>query len=61
MKVTVDHDVCELNAVCVSLAGDVFSIGDDDRVHVIQPTTAADEDRAAEAAAKCPTGAITIS
>ena len=60
MKVTVDHNVCELNAVCVSLAGDAFAIGDDDRVQVIQPANAADEQAALAAAAECPTQAITI-
>ena len=30
MKVTVDHGVCEANAICASLVPQVFSIHEDD-------------------------------
>lgn len=30
MRVEVDPDLCESNAVCVGLAPDVFELGDDD-------------------------------
>lgn len=59
MRVVVDHDVCELNALCVATAPDVFSIGDDDRVAVVEPT-ADQEGLVIQAAAACPTGAIRL-
>jgi len=36
MRVRVDHDLCESNAVCVRLAPEVFELDDDDRLHVKQ-------------------------
>lgn len=30
MRVEVDPDLCESNAVCVGLAPDIFELGDDD-------------------------------
>lgn len=60
MIVTVDHDVCELNALCVATAPEVFAIGDDDLVHVTQPTTPANEELARQAVVNCPTSAISI-
>ena len=34
MKVKVDRDLCESNAVCVGIAPDIFSLGDDDLAQV---------------------------
>jgi ferredoxin len=55
-RIVVDHERCELNAVCVHQAPSVFAIGDDDRVHTIGD----DATLAAAAAAACPTGAIRV-
>lgn len=34
MKVRVDFDLCEANAVCVGQAPDVFHVDDEDHLHV---------------------------
>ena len=36
MRVRVDHNLCESNAVCVRLVPEVFEVGDDDRLHLKQ-------------------------
>ena len=36
MKVTVDFDLCESNALCEALAPDVFAIDDDDYLQVLK-------------------------
>jgi len=36
VKVVVDYAVCESNALCVDAAPEVFEIGDDDRLRVLQ-------------------------
>jgi len=37
MKITIDYDLCEGNAVCMKLAPEVFVVGDDDRARLVQP------------------------
>lgn len=61
MKITVDYDVCESNAVCMQFAPDVFDVGDDDLLHVATDEVAADQEAAvSEAARRCPRQAITL-
>ncbi len=36
MRVKVDYDLCESNAVCARLVPEVFEVGDDDRLHLTQ-------------------------
>ena len=31
MRIVIDHDLCEGNAVCVRVAPEVFIVGDDDQ------------------------------
>jgi ferredoxin len=35
MRVLVDNDLCEGNAVCVRVCPEVFLVGDDDRAHLL--------------------------
>ena len=35
MRVEVDRDLCESNAVCVGIAPDIFELGDDDLARVL--------------------------
>ncbi len=35
MKVIVDYDLCEANAVCMSKVPEVFRVDDDDNLHVL--------------------------
>ncbi|MCU1459734.1 MAG: ferredoxin [Actinomycetia bacterium] len=61
MKVVVDFDKCESNAVCMGIAPEVFEVRDDDFLYILQEEP--DESlrpKVEEAARMCPKLAITI-
>ena len=61
MRVVVDYDLCESNAICMQIAPDIFEVRDDDFLYVLNETP--DEDRRAkveEAVQRCPKQAISI-
>jgi ferredoxin len=61
MRVEVDRDLCESNAVCVGIAPDIFDLGDDDLARVLVeevPQGRADEVR--EAVGLCPKIALKL-
>jgi ferredoxin len=61
MKVVVDFDLCESNALCMEAAPEVFEVRDDDYLYVLQEEP--DESlraKVAEAVRRCPKQAITI-
>ena len=61
MRVVVDYDLCESNAVCMAVAPEIFEVRDDDFLYVLQDEP--DEslrDKVNEAIARCPKQAITI-
>lgn len=61
MKVVVDYDLCESNAICVGLEPTVFEIRDDDIMYIIDADP--DESKRAkieEAVRRCPKQALTI-
>jgi ferredoxin len=61
MRVVVNLDLCEANALCVQNAPEVFELDDEDVLHVIQPEPdEALRQRVEAAAAACPKIAITI-
>lgn len=61
MKVKVDYDLCESNALCVAAAPDVFRIDDDDYLQVDDPSvTSENRDRVERAVASCPKSALSI-
>lgn len=35
MKVTVDRDLCEANAICAGLVPEVFDVDDNDELHIL--------------------------
>ncbi|MDA8370858.1 MAG: ferredoxin [Nocardiopsaceae bacterium] len=61
MRVNVDFDLCESNAVCMGIAPEVFEVRDDDFLYVLQeePPEAL-RDRVEEAARMCPKQAIKV-
>jgi ferredoxin len=61
MRVVVDYDLCESNAVCMGIAPEVFEVRDDDFLYVLQeePDEALRE-KVEEAVPRCPKQAITI-
>jgi ferredoxin len=61
MKVIVNHDRCEGNAVCMSIAPEVFKVEDDDRAYVLIESPPAElEGKVREAARRCPRLAIEV-
>ncbi|HZU48740.1 MAG TPA: ferredoxin [Mycobacterium sp.] len=61
MKVFVDFDTCDGNAVCMSICPEVFELGDDGYLHVLQEEPGEDlRDKLKGAEVSCPTQAITI-
>ena len=59
MRVVVDRDRCEGNAICVGIAPDLFELDDDDYVTVTTNPIPADEVVLAEQAiADCPRAAL---
>ena len=60
MRIIVDPDRCEGQAVCVGLAPAVFELGDDDEVVrvIVDEGPEEHEKRARKAVAKCPMAAL---
>jgi len=61
MKVKVDFDRCQSNAVCESLAPEVFEIDDDDYLQMRREHVEGDDlEPVRRAVASCPTQAISL-
>jgi ferredoxin len=61
MKVTVDFDRCESNALCEAIAPDVFEIDDDDYLQLKKEEIDDDDvESVRRAVASCPRAAITL-
>ncbi len=61
MKVVVDYDVCESNAVCMAVAPEVFEVRDDDFLYVLQENPPEDlRAKVEEAVRRCPKQAISF-
>lgn len=61
MKVIVDRDLCEGNAVCVGIAPEVFELGDDDVVRIlIENPDESLRGKVEEAVRSCPRQALKI-
>jgi ferredoxin len=60
MRIAVDRDRCEGNAVCLGIAPELFELDDEDYVIVTaDPIPADQEDLAEQAIAECPRAALT--
>jgi ferredoxin len=61
MRVVVDFDLCESNAVCMTVAPEVFEVRDDDFLYVLQEEPPEDlRPKVEEAARRCPKQAIRV-
>lgn len=61
MKVVVDYDLCESNAVCMGIAPEVFEVRDDDNLYVLQDEPSEElRPKVEEAIRRCPKQAITL-
>jgi len=60
VRVEVDRDRCEGNAVCVGIAPDLFELDDEDYVMVTKDPIPTDQEGLAEQSiAECPRAALT--
>ena len=61
MKIKIDFDLCESNALCEAMAPEVFSLDDDDflQLHTDQ-TNDENIDNVKRAVAACPRAAISL-
>ena len=61
MKIVVDYDLCESNAICMAIAPDLFEVRDDDFLYVLVEEPADDRrDALEECVQRCPKQAISI-
>ena len=60
-KVVVDLRVCNLHGLCVETAPEVFEIGDDGALHILNETPPEGlRAKLDQAVRECPTGAISL-
>jgi ferredoxin len=61
MKVVVDFDLCEANAVCMDVCPEVFKVDDEDCLHIlIESPGEALRGKVEEAVRLCPRQAISL-
>lgn len=61
MKITVDFDLCESNAICMDIAPTVFEVRDDDFLYVLNESPPSELwAKVREAADRCPKQAISL-
>ena len=61
MRVVVDFDLCESNAVCMGIAPEVFEVRDDDFLYVLDETPPESmRPQLEEAVRRCPKQAISL-
>ena len=61
MRIEVDWGLCESNGVCMGIIPEVFHLGDDDMLTVLQPeVTPENESQVQEAVRQCPAGTLDV-
>lgn len=61
MKILIDDDLCEGNAVCMKVAPTVFHVGEDDRATILLDTIPEEMRPQVEVAVRrCPRQALTL-
>jgi ferredoxin len=61
MKVNVNYDLCTSNAVCMSIAPEIFEVRDDGFMYVLNDSPGPEfDEKLRDAVAGCPNGAISI-
>jgi ferredoxin len=61
MRIVVDRELCESNAVCVRTAPDLFVIDESDKMRVLVEEPAADQmEKARAAVRRCPKRALSL-
>ncbi|HKT01214.1 MAG TPA: ferredoxin [Rugosimonospora sp.] len=60
MRIVVDYDACEGNAVCASIAPEVFDVDEDEIVVVKAQPTEENAERVRRAVNSCPRAALSL-
>jgi len=61
MKIEINYDLCEANAICMGIAPQVFEVRDDDNLYILDEDPAEElRPKLEEAARRCPKQAIAI-
>ena len=61
MRVVVDFDLCESNAICMGIAPEIFEVRDDDFLYVLNEHPGEElREKMEEAVRRCPKQAISI-
>jgi ferredoxin len=61
MKIKVDYDLCESNALCEAMAPEVFEVDDNDDLQLKTDETTADNiENVRRAVAACPRAALSL-
>ena len=61
MKIEVDFDRCQSNAVCMRIAPEIFEVREDGYLYVLNETPGPEwRDKMVEAMESCPTQAISL-
>ncbi len=61
MRVVVDYDLCESNALCMGVAPEVFEVRDDDNLYLLNENPPEElRDKVEQAVRLCPKAAISI-
>ncbi|MCP4007834.1 MAG: ferredoxin [bacterium] len=61
MKIVVDYDLCEANAVCEGQAPEIFKVDEEDCLHLLEESPGDDKREKIESAVRlCPRQALSI-
>ena len=61
MRVVVDYDRCESNAICMGMAPEVFEVRDDDNLYVLQENPPEElRGKVEQAVRSCPKQALAL-
>ena len=61
MKIVVNYDLCESNALCMAVAPEVFEVRDDDFLYLLTEEPGEElREKMEESVRRCPKQAITI-
>jgi|TARA_B100000959_G_scaffold277088_1_gene332975 ferredoxin len=61
VRIVIDYDLCESNAICMQIAPDVFEVRDDDFLYLLDEMPGEENREVMEAAVRrCPKQAIRI-
>ena len=61
MKIVVDFDLCEANAVCMEIAPEIFQVDDNDELHILIESPGEEYRKKLEEAVRlCPRQALSI-